>query len=400
MQHHRERSVIHINVANFAVAVERRLDARLRDRPVLIAPAGAPRTPVYDMSQEAFQSGIRKGMPVASAIKRCRACQLVPLHPARYELAMKTIIKYARKYTPAIEHGDGDGHLFLDVTGTSRLFGPPPDVAWRLEKQVKKDLGMAPVWSVAPNKLVAKVATRLVKPVGEYIVWPGEEAPLLEPLPMHLIPGIEKTDLVELSQYHISRVHQLRGWTMEQLQVPFGARAKFLFEVIRGIDPSPITPGKKKMPAIAMDHEFSEDTNNRHAMEQVLYGLTEKGGKQLRAQRRFAKIAGVVIDYSDGRRCARQISIDPATANDPALFAPARKALRLALTRRVRVKHIRLVLRKLVSPPVQLTLFDNDRQEQQTRLCDAMDRVRLRFGDDAVYPGRMASPQLQEIFYA
>ncbi len=191
----RERSIIHIDVAHFAVAVERALDARLRNRPVLIAPAGAARTPVYDMSQEAFASGIRKGMPLASALKRCRDCRVLPLYPARYERAMQTISQYARTYTPVIEPGKGDGHLFLDVTGTSRLFGPPPDVAWRLEKQVNKDFGLAPSWSVAANKLVAKVATRLVKPVGEYIVCPGEEAPFLAPLPLGILPGIERTDL-------------------------------------------------------------------------------------------------------------------------------------------------------------------------------------------------------------
>ncbi len=70
-----ERLVIQINVTHFAVAVERKLDARLRGRPILIAPSKAARTPVYDMSQEAFQSGIRKGMPMTNALKICRDCK-------------------------------------------------------------------------------------------------------------------------------------------------------------------------------------------------------------------------------------------------------------------------------------------------------------------------------------
>lgn len=394
-----ERSVIHINVSNFAVAVERKLDARLRGRPVLIAPASAPRTPVYDMSQEAFLSGIRKGMPVMSALKKCRDCKVLPLHPARYELAMRTIFKYARTYTPVIEQGDGDGHLFLDVTGTSRLFGPPPDVAWRLEKQVKKDFGMAPVWSVATNKLVAKVATRLVKPSGEYIVWPGEEEPLLDPLPMGIIPGVEKTDLDELSRYHVCRVNQLRPWSIDQLQVPFGERAAFLYEIIRGIDTSPVIPKDAKAPSVTMNHEFSEDTNCRYEMEQVLYGLSEKAGKKLRDRRFFAGIAGIVIDYSDGLRCVRQVAIKPPTANDPALFEAARRALAIAVNRRIRVKHIRLVFRKLFFPPVQMDLFDNAARERQTRLSGAMDKIRMKFGDGAIYTGRMFSPELQQLFY-
>ena len=395
-----ERSIIHINVAHFAVTVEQTLDARLRARPVLIAPAGAARTPVYDMSQEAFASGIRKGMPVAGALKACRDCKVVPLYPARYERAMQTIAKYAGAYTPVVEQGSGDGHLFLDVTGTSRLFGPPPDIAWRLERQIKKDFGLAPAWSVAANKLVAKVATRLVKPVGEYIVCPGEEAPFLEPLPLGILPGVERSDLDALAMYHIGRVNQLRPWSLAQLQVAFDTRAQFLFDTIRGIDHAAVTSGREKEPAVAMEHEFSEDTNQRDQMEQVLYGLVEKAGRALRSRQRFARIAGVVVDYSDGRRCARQVSIAPPTANDPALFEAARRALSLAVVRRVRVRYIRLVLRRLLFPPVQLDLFDHDRQERQTRLLTAMDNIRSKFGDSAIYPGRMEAPGLQQLFYA
>ena len=76
-----ERSIIHINVADFAVAVERVLDRRLKDRPVIIAPQGAARAAVYDMSEEAFQAGVRKHMPLSRALRRCRKAQVLPPRP-------------------------------------------------------------------------------------------------------------------------------------------------------------------------------------------------------------------------------------------------------------------------------------------------------------------------------
>jgi DNA polymerase-4 len=188
------RSIIHLNVADFAVAVERAVDQRLNQRPVIIAPEGAARAAVYDMSNEAYMAGIRKGMALRRAVRLCRDVQILPPHPDRYELAMRDVLKRALPYSPLIETGEDDGHLFMDATGTSRLFGPPMDVAWRLRRQIKTDLGLDPVWSVAPNKLVAKVATRLVKPDGEYIVAPGAEKALLAPLPVSLLPGIEHSD--------------------------------------------------------------------------------------------------------------------------------------------------------------------------------------------------------------
>jgi DNA polymerase IV len=164
------RSVIHLNVADFAVAVERVVDVRLRHRPVVVAAPGAARAAVYDMSEEAYRTGVRKGMALRQAQKLCREAVIVPPHPHHYERAMSALFKHFLPYSPLIETGEGNGHVFLDVTGTSRLFGPPPDVAWRIRKAVKSDLGLDPIWSLAPNKLVAKVATRLVKPTGEYIV--------------------------------------------------------------------------------------------------------------------------------------------------------------------------------------------------------------------------------------
>ena len=118
----RSRSVIHLNVADFAVAVERVVDARLRGRPVIIAPPGAARAHVLDMSDKAYRAGVRKGMSLAQARAACRDAQLVPPHPDRYERAMREFLARALPFSPLIELVDENGHLFLDVTGTGRLF--------------------------------------------------------------------------------------------------------------------------------------------------------------------------------------------------------------------------------------------------------------------------------------
>ena len=161
------RTIIHLNIADFAVAVERTLDRRLRERPVIEAPLGAPRAAVYDMSEEAYQAGVYKGMPLAAARRICREAHLQMPRLERYIQAMAALIQRARPFTPRIEPGLDDGHLFLDVTGTSRLHGSPEDVAQRLRRQICSDLDLTPIWSVASNKVVAKVATRTVKPLGE-----------------------------------------------------------------------------------------------------------------------------------------------------------------------------------------------------------------------------------------
>jgi DNA polymerase-4 len=384
------RSIIHLNVADFAVAVERAVDYRLNQRPVIIAPEGAARAAVYDMSNEAYMTGIRKGMALRRAVRLCRDVQILPPHPDRYELAMRDVLKRALPYSPLIETGEDDGHLFMDATGTSRLFGPPMDVAWRLRNQIKTDLGLDPIWSVAPNKLVAKVATRLVKPDGEYIVAAGEEDALLAPLPVNLVPGIEHPDQLRLREFNLTHVFQVAALSLEQLEIPFANRALMLYEAVRGIDPSPVLPVGQKPPQVIADHEFGNDTNNAHTLEAVLYGLVEQVGSRLRRRRRAARRIAIILDYSDGMRRARQVAARPATANDLTLFELARRTLQLAWVRRVRIRHMRLVCDRLIFPPAQLELFAVDQKANQKRcgLITAIDAIRQRFGNQAVRLGR------------
>ncbi len=386
-----DRSVIHLNVADFAVAIERVVDSRLKDRPVIIAPEGATRSVVYDMSDEAYRAGVRKGMPLKRAGRICKDAFVIPPHPDRYERAMNAFFKQTCAYSPLTETGEGDGHIFMDMSGSRRLFGLPMDVAWRLRKQIRQNLGFDPIWSVAPNKLVAKVATRLVKPTGEYIVAEGEEENFLAPLPLSLIPGIEKKDLLCLAEFGFTEVSQVVSLSLKQLQVLFGNRSNFFYETVRGIDSSPVLPAEKNKPEVFLDHEFGDDTNDVAKVESVLYRLVEKSGKQLRRQRLVARRLALVIDYTDGLRCVRQKKADPPTANDMALFDLARQVLGLAWFRRVRIRHMRLICDRLIFPPAhQLEIFSENFQKnrRRIRLMAAIDSIRSRFGDDAVRIGR------------
>ncbi len=384
-----DRAIIHINVADFAVAVERLADGQLKDRPVIIAPEGAARATVYDMSEEAFQSGVRKGMPLRRATRLCRRARILPPHPARYEQAMADLLRQALPFSPLIEPGEDDGHLFVDVTGTSRLFGPPVDVAWRLRRQSQKALGLDPIWSLAPNKLVAKVASRLVKPLGEYIVAPGDESAFLAPLPVWLIPGIESRDLARLRELNLIRVRDVAALGRTHLAVGFGARADFLADALSGIDNAPVLPVGRRPPRVVRDHAFGTDAHQPARVEGALYALVERAGRYLRRQGRAARRVGLCVDYSDGRRCTRQAKVEPPTANDLALFPFARRALHLAWRRRVRIRHLRLICDRLVYPPVQMPLFEDDRRTdiRRERIVAAMDKIRDRFGTEAVGRG-------------
>jgi len=382
-----DRAVIHLNVADFAVSVERLIDAQLRGRPVIVAP-GDTRAAVYDMSDEAFRAGVRKGMSLARAVRICRRAVVLPPRPSRYEQAMTAVCRLARPFSPLIESGGNDGHLFVDVTASGRYLGPPVDMAWRMQREIRRRLDLDPIWAVASNKLTAKAATRTVKPAGEAIVGGGEEADFLAPLPLGLLPGITPSDLVRFRDFNFDRVADAQALDADQMQVAFGRRGRIFHDLVRGVDPSPVAHMNQRPPRVAAAHAFGGDTNDDRILDAALYGLVETAGTALRERRMTARRIGVILDYADGVRCARRQASAVGTADDPALYALARGAFGLARIRRVRICHMSLVCDRLVFPSGQMSLFDDGGSLRQARLGAALDAIRRRFGRDAVRMGR------------
>jgi DNA polymerase-4 len=143
-------------------------------------------------------------------------------------------------------------------------------------------------------------------------------------------------------------------------------------------------------PRVIESRAFGEDTNDQLQMERSLYRLVEQAGRQLRRQSLAARRIALVLEHTDGIRRIRQATAKPATANDFHLFAHARRVLDLAWTRRVRLRRMTLVCDRLTYPPAQRLLFEPERRmaERQDRLVAAMDRIRRRFGTDALAMGR------------
>lgn len=391
---YRERAILHFNVADFAVAVERVADTSLRRRPLIIAPPAA-RAVVYDMSEEAYQVGVRKGMVLNQASRLCREAAVVQPRVELYRRATAAFLKRLQRYSPLIEHGAEDGHFFVDLTGTHRLLGPPPDVGLRVRREVRDDLGINPIWALAANKLVAKVSSRLVKPVGEYIVGAGEEEPFLAPLAVELLPGVLPRELRQLQEFRIFTVGQLAALSTRQLLVLFGSRSSYLHAASRGQDTTRIEAGLRHGLPVDGEQLFTPDTNDRQQVIAALAVLVARAGEELRRRGQVARRVGIWLRYSDGGHIVRQASVREGTASDFALRQLAAGALQRAWLRRTRLRSLRLVCDRLHRQSPQLPLFPlpGAPVARQQRLLGAMDAIRGRFGTTSIF---MGSPGVDE----
>lgn len=389
----RDRSIIHLNVADFAVAVERVVDTSLQKRPVIVAPLQAARAAVYDMSEEAYKDGVRKGMLLRQASRLCRTARVLVPRPELYRRAMQAFASEAREYTPVVEHGAEDGHLFLDLTGTHRLFGAAPDVGWRLRKQVHDKLRIEPIWSLAASKLVSKVASRLVKPVGELIVAPGEEEVFLRPLPLSLLPGIGLGERQRLLEFNIKKVGQLASLDKTQLYSVFGRRGDSLYEISHGIDNDLVVNQGCQAPEIRNEHVFADDTGDYRELGATVSSLAVLAGMELRATRMAVRRVVLCLRYTDGSQAIRQASTRRGRFDDFSLRTMALLALKRAMTRRVRVRSCELICDRLCRQSPQLSLFpEPDRVDvRQEKLCAALDAVRNRYGRSSIRFGSQAT---------
>ena len=385
------RAIVHLNVADFAAAVERLVEPVLRGRPLIVAPLGAARSLVYDMSQEAYTRGVRKRMPLERARRLCRDARVVAPSPHHYEKAMRALWRRAQPWSPLVEVEPDNGHLFLDLTGTARLFGPPQDVAWRIRREVRRELGLDPIWALAPNKLLAKAASRMVKPDGECVVAPGQEEAFLRPLAIHLLPGLERHDLYTLRELNVRQVGQAAPWGPEHLEALFGRRGEHLHRLLHGVDDTPVLPAEAQPQRLMAEQQFAEDTNDARAVERALFTLAERLGADLRRIGRAARRLALILGYSDGLRLARQRTHPEGTANDFLIFDLARAALDSAWTRRVRLRHLRLACDRLGPPPVQMELCFSEKERKAAArdgLMTALDHIRQRHGAGKVKVGR------------
>ncbi|HEV8700218.1 MAG TPA: DNA polymerase IV [Candidatus Polarisedimenticolia bacterium] len=388
------RSVLHVDIAAFPIAVERVIEPHLRGRPVLVAPPGSARAPVWVVSQEAAREGVRTGMPLPVALRRCPGVAVLHPNEALYRRATGALLSLLGGFSPLIEPA-ALGQTFLDLTGTGRLFGAAQDAAVRIRREIEARLRLKPTVGLATSKLVSRVAARVIRPDGLCDVFPGSEAPFLAPLPVGLLPAAHGETRERLSDLNVARVADLLRFSPAQLLVAFGRQGGRLRGQALGIDASPVRPPEEAV-AVVEEETLAEDSNHEAVLLRALFGLCERAGARLRRLQARAGRLRVTLRHSDDVLARREERLPLPVAADLPLFAQARGICERARARRVRVRWIELRCLEIARAPRQLELFRPAAFDARARdggaagpLAEAMDRIRGRFGGRAILSGRM-----------
>jgi DNA polymerase IV len=373
-----EREIIYLTVPAFPVAVERIVHPELRGRPVVVAPPAAARSVVTALSAEAWQAGIRKGMILSRAMRYCRDIVVLPPNEPLYLRASRAIFKVLGNYSPMIEPS-GYGHVYLDITGTGRLWGPPRDTAWKAQQEIQRQLRMESSLGVASNKMVSRIASDIIRPVGLQDVPPGNEASFISPLPVRLLPGIGPQTEDQLEELNIRIIRELAAMRLEHLALAFGRLGFMLQQRALGIDRTPVVPARA-VPALELEQVLAEDSNDYEVLQGVLSRLCDRACEQLREKKQRAGCATLSLRYADYREDGQKLKLSPPLQSSTILRTRILPVLDRILMRRTRVRSMRLRLTEFFGGMMQLDLFADPKPARSLKLEIALDALRRRYG--------------------
>ncbi len=227
----------HVDLDAFFASVEQLEHPEWRGKPVIVGgKPGEPRSVVSTASYEARKYGVHSAMPSATAYRLCPQGIFVHGNMSLYHEKSVQVMSIFAGYSPDVQQMSID-EAFIDMTGTSRLFGSPEETALKLKKEVKEKTGLTVSVGIAPTKYLAKIASEMNKPDGLYVIKEGEEESFMLSLPLEKVWGIGDKTLARLNSLQIFTTKDVYSRSLQMLQNLMGrATGTFLYNAVRGME--------------------------------------------------------------------------------------------------------------------------------------------------------------------
>lgn len=385
----KERIIALIDMDAFFAAIEQRDNPALRGKPVLIAGTSETKGIVATCSYEARPYGIYSGMPVIEARRRCPHGYYISGSHGKYVYASMRIVEICNRFTPLVEPFSVD-EMFLDLSGCIRLFGSKEAIGEGLRQSIRDELNLPASVGIAPNKLLAKLASRLAKPDGLYIVEPQDIPGLMEELPVGKLFGVGEKTEKKLELLGIHTAGQLARYPVEILVRKFGVYGEHLHRIGQGIDEGDVMPVKTsdRPKSISNETTLWEPTTNRYHLKKVLLALVHKVSFRLRKHGAKARTVRLTIRTDDFETHQYHHTLDHAIFFDTELFQEIVEIFDTVRFEPARVRLLGVGTSKLEfdEEPMQLRIFP-EYDERTIRTAQAVDELKKRYGEGIIKIG-------------
>jgi DNA polymerase-4 len=374
-------AIAHVDCDAFYATIEKRDDPSLADKPVIVG--GRQRGVVLTACYVARTFGVRSAMPMFEARRLCPHASVVPPDMEKYAGVGRQVRELMFKLTPLVEPVSID-EAFMDLSGTARLHGMSPAKALAsFAGEVETSLGITVSIGLSCNKFLAKIASDLDKPRGFAVLGGTEAAAFLAPKPVTLIFGVGKMSQQRLAHDGLRTIGDLQRAGESELRRRYGVEGARLARLARGLDDRPVR-AEREAKSISAETTFDRDIADFRPLELRLWRLAEKVSARLKTNALAGSTVTLKLKTADFRIRTRAQSLSHPTQLAGRIFAAGRDLLARE-TDGTMFRLIGIGLSALCDADGADFADLIDRRSAEAE--QAIDRLRERFGDEAVIKG-------------
>jgi DNA polymerase IV len=344
------RKIIHIDMDAFYASVEQRDDPTLKGKPIVVGGLPEERGVVCTASYEARKFGIRSAMPTKTALKRYPGLIIIRPNFRKYVKISDKLFEFYKEYTDLVESMSLD-ECYLDVTENKLNVKTATEIAFNLKNRIKRELNLTASVGVAPNKLLAKIASDINKPDGVFVIKPNQINEFMNDLSVGKLWGVGKVTFQKFKEMNILTCGELQKLPMIELLDKFGIFGETLYYFARGLDDRPVIT-EHEIKSIASEETFSTDIDDIELIKKALLQHTETVCERLIQNNLKAKTVTIKIKYFNFEVITRSKSLNYCTSDAVELHNMSQKLLSKT---KAGIKKIRLI-------GVSLSNFSNEEQ--------------------------------------
>jgi DNA polymerase IV len=371
------RAILHIDMDAFYASVEERDNPELKGTPLIVGGTGG-RGVVAAASYAVRKFGVHSAMPMREALRRCPDAVVVKPRMSRYQEVSGVVFAIFQQFTPLIE-GLSLDEAFLDVTASQRLLGEPQKIAIDIRARIAAQTSLTASVGIAPNKLLAKIASDLNKPDGMCRIDAGNLREVLDPLPIQKLFGVGAKTLPAVNAAGLYTFGDVRNADDAVLWRVFGKHGRLIRDRACGIDDRPVVADREEK-SISAEETYDIDIRSPAELSAQLAHLADRTASRLRAQGLIAGVVNVKIRRADFTTYSRQKGLGTATQDTATISRVAQGLLQewIKAQPRAAVRLLGVGVSGL-QEQVQSDLFA-EAKAAPTRLDTAVDGIRHRFG--------------------
>ena len=338
---------------------------------------------VLAKSTPAKKYKITTGEPLVNALKKCPNLVIVPPNFDLYVKCSSELMKLLKEYAPEVEQYSID-EAFCNMTGTSMLYGSPVEFANKLKDIIKNELKFTVNIGISSNKILAKMASDFEKPDKVHTLFPNEISTKLWPLPVEDLFYVGRSTAQKLRKLGISTIGELADTDPEILRFHFKKHGEVIYNYANGIDNTPFEREPVKNKGYGNSITLSADLTDAKIAKQIILSLCETVAARIRADKAYIGVVSVSIVNFEFSHSSRQITLDSPTKVTEKIYETA-CMLFDNLWDNTPIRLLGVSTSHATDTAFeQYNMFDMDRFEKLSKLNNAIDSIRNKYGEDSV----------------